>query len=160
MKTGQGLPDFPKAQTPLEAAQAATSYISQLQLPSGSWGSESAGPLMLLPCAVLGLYVTGSPIPPAFAVEIKRYAFSRQRAQDGGWGWHVEGESSAIGTVLNYTMLRLLGASADDPRLVKARALLHSYGGATHAPGISKFWLSVLGVMEWECVNPFLPEFW
>ncbi|RYP85128.1 hypothetical protein DL769_001032 [Monosporascus sp. CRB-8-3] len=155
-----GLPDLPKAQTPLQATHAAVSYLSQLQLPSGSWGSESAGPLMLLPCAVISLYVTGSPIPPAYAVEIKRYVFSRQRVQDGGWGWHVEGESSAIGTVLNYVVLRLLGASPDDDRLVKARVLLHSYGGATHVPGIAKFWLSVLGVMEWECVNPFLPEFW
>ncbi|KAI0202488.1 oxidosqualene:lanosterol cyclase [Astrocystis sublimbata] len=154
-----GLPDH-KAQTPLQAVQAAMSYLSQLQLPSGSWGSESAGPLMLLPWAVVSLHVTGSPVPPAYAVEIKRYVFSQQHLEDGGWGWHVEGESSAVGTILNYIVLRLLGASPNDARLVKARELLHGYGGATHAPGVAKFLLCVLGVMEWDCVNPFLPEFW
>lgn len=44
--------------------------------------------------------------------------------------------------------------------MIKARGKLHELGGATHGPHWAKFWLSVLGVMEWEAVNPVPPEFW
>nr|A0A455LN86.1 RecName: Full=Terpene cyclase/mutase atnI; AltName: Full=Arthripenoid biosynthesis cluster protein I [Arthrinium sp.]AYO60882.1 terpenoid cyclase AtnI [Arthrinium sp.] len=155
------LPDLTKAQTPLQAAQGAMSYFSQLQLPSGQWASECIGPLFILAFVVIAGYVTDTPLPAGYAVEIRRYLFARQCVADGGWGWHAEAsESSAIGTVLSYVVLRLLGTTRDDPRLVRARTLLHEFGGATHAPGLAKFWLCILGVMKWECVNPFLPEFW
>ena len=97
---------------------------------------------------------------PAYAAEIKNYLFARQNPEDGGWGLHVEGESSAYGTAMNYTILRLLGASEEDERMVKARAKLHKLGGAYYGPHWAKFWLSVLGVMEWEAVNPIPPELW
>lgn len=97
---------------------------------------------------------------PAFAAEIKNYLFARQNPEDGGWGLHVEGESSAYGTAMNYVVLRLLGASEEDERMVKARAKLHKIGGAYYGPHWAKFWLSVLGVMEWEAVNPIPPELW
>jgi lanosterol synthase len=61
---------------------------------------------------------------------------------------------------MNYTILRLLGASEEDERMIKARAKLHKIGGAYYGPHWAKFWLSVLGVMEWEAVNPIPPELW
>ena len=97
---------------------------------------------------------------PAYATEIKRYLFARQNPEDGGWGLHVEGKSSAFGTAMNYTVLRLLGASEEDPRMIQARGKLHALGGAMYGPHWAKFWLSVLGVMEWEAVNPVPPELW
>ena len=97
---------------------------------------------------------------PAYATEIRRYLFARQHPVDGGWGLHVEGESSAFGTAMNYTILRLLGASEEDSRMIKARGKLHQLGGAMYGPHWAKFWLSVLGVMEWEAVNPVPPELW
>lgn len=104
-------------------------------------------------------YVTQTPIPPEYQIEIRRYLFSVQR-QDGGWGLHVEGISSVFGTAMNYTILRILGASEEDPRMIKARAKLHELGGAVNGPHWAKFWLSVLGVMKWEIVNPVPPELW
>ena len=67
---------------------------------------------------------------------------------------HIEGESTAFGTVLNYTTLRLVGVDAEDPVMVKARGTLHKLGGATHGPHWAKFWLAVLGVVPWDIVNP------
>jgi squalene cyclase len=43
---------------------------------------------------------------------------------------------------------------------VAARAFIHRHGGALNAPHWGKFWLSVLGVYEWEGVNPIPPELW
>ena len=41
---------------------------------------------------------------------------------------HTEGPPTVFGCALNYSALRLLGVSADDPDLVKARNLLHRLG--------------------------------
>lgn len=128
-------------------------------MPPGNWACEYGGPLFLLPGLVITWYVTETPIPRAYSIEIKNYLWARQR-KDGGWGLHIEGESSVFGTSMNYTILRILGVSAEDPRMIKARGLLHEMGGATNGPHWAKFWLSVLGICQWDIVNPVPPELW
>ncbi|CAL8584248.1 Lanosterol synthase (Oxidosqualene--lanosterol cyclase) [Xanthoria parietina] len=155
-----GLPPLPEPDTPLNAAQNAIAYFSQLQLPPGNWACEYGGPLFLLPGLVITWYVTETPIPTHISIEIRRYLFARQNPVDGGWGLHVEGESSVFGTAMNYVILRLLGASEEDPRMINARGMLHKLGGAINGPHWAKFWLSVLGCMEPEAVNPVPPELW
>ncbi|PGH09413.1 hypothetical protein AJ80_07688 [Polytolypa hystricis UAMH7299] len=155
-----GLPGLPAAKTPLQSARNGLSFFSKLQLEPGNWACEYGGPMFLLPGLIITWYVTNTLIPPEYAIEIKRYIFNRQHPEDGGWGLHIEAHSSVFGTAMNYTALRILGASAEDQRMVKARGMLHKLGGAAYAPHWGKFWLSVLGVMEWECVNPVPPELW
>lgn len=116
--------------------------------------------MFLLPGFVITWYVTKTQIPAAHAIEMKNYIVARAHPEDGGWGLHTEGESTVFGTSLNYTALRLLGVEADDPVMVKARGTLHKLGGALNAPHWAKFWLSVLGVMDWDIVNPVPPELW
>ncbi|KAH8430406.1 terpene cyclase/mutase family protein [Aspergillus melleus] len=154
------LPALPKPKTPLQCAENGLEFFSKLQLPPGNWACEYGGPMFLLPGIIITWYVTNTPIPPEYATEIKRYLFARQHPEDGGWGLHIEGHSSCLGTSLNYVALRLIGTSEDDPRMIKARGLLHQLGGAIYSPHWSKFWLSILGVMEWDCVNPVPPEIW
>ena len=90
--------------------------------------------MFLLPGLIITWYVTETPIPEPYKIEIKNYLYARQHPKDGGWGLHIEGESSVFGTAMNYTVLRLLGASAEEPRVVKARGLLHKMGGAVNGP--------------------------
>ena len=116
--------------------------------------------MFLLPGLVIAWYVTETAVPTPFATEIKRYLFARQNPEDGGWGLHIEGDSSVFGTAMNYVVLRLLGAIEEDKRMIQARGKLHELGGAVNGPHWAKFWLSVLGVMEWETVNPVPPELW
>jgi lanosterol synthase len=116
--------------------------------------------MFLLPGLVITYYVTDTQMPRRYATEIKRYLFARQHPEDGGWGLHIEGLSSVFGTAMNYIVLRILGVSAEDERMVKARGTLHKFGGAIYAPHWAKFWMSVLGVMEWDAVNPVPPELW
>lgn len=116
--------------------------------------------MFLLPSLVFSWYATKTPIPWYYAAEIKNYIFARAHPEDGGWGIHIEAESSVFGTALNYTALRLVGVDADHPNMAKARATLHKLGGATHGPHWAKFWLSVLGITNWDIVNPIPPELW
>ncbi|CAK7237043.1 Lanosterol synthase (Oxidosqualene--lanosterol cyclase) [Sporothrix curviconia] len=154
------LPDLHKATNPTEAVQNGLDFFEKLQLPPGNWGCEYGGPMFLLPGIVIAWYVTKTPISLAYATEIKNYLFARAHPDDGGWGLHIEGESTVLGTALNYVTLRIVGVEADEPPMVKARATLHRLGGATHGPHWVKVWLSVLGVADWAVVNPVPPELW
>ena len=116
--------------------------------------------MFLLPGVVIAWYVSKRPIPPAYATEMRNYLAARANPEDGGWGLHIEGESTVFGTAMNYTALRLVGVEADDPLMVRARATLHRLGGAIQGPHWAKFWLAVLGVAPWTVVNPVPPEFW
>ncbi|CAG9944418.1 unnamed protein product [Clonostachys rosea f. rosea IK726] len=155
-----GLPDLPTAATPKESAENGLTFFEKLQLPSGHWGCEYGGPMFLLPGIVIAWHVTKTPIPSAFATEIKNYLTARAHPDDGGWGLHIEGESTVFGTTLNYIILRLVGVDPEDPVMVKARGTLHKLGGAVYGPHWAKFWMAVLGVVPWDIVNPVPPEIW
>ncbi|EFQ34245.1 squalene/oxidosqualene cyclase [Colletotrichum graminicola] len=154
------LPILPEPESPLDASRNGLEFMEKLQLPYGDWGCEYGGPMFLLPSAVIAWYVTKTPISSAFATEIKNYLFARAHPELGGWGLHTEGTSTVFGTSLNYTTLRLVGVDADEPIMVKARARLHELGGATQGPHWAKWWLAVLGIVDWDIVNPVPPEIW
>lgn len=116
--------------------------------------------MFLLPGMVMSWYVTDTEIPEHIAIEMKNYLFARAHPDDGGWGLHIEGDSTVFGTVMNYTALRILGVSEEEPEMIKARGTLHKMGGAKCGPHWSKFWLSVIGVCKWDIVSPVPPEFW
>ncbi|KAK6409796.1 hypothetical protein LTR95_018276, partial [Oleoguttula sp. CCFEE 5521] len=160
-----GAPPLPKATTPLQAAENGIAFYERMQLPTGHWGAEYGGPMFLMPGYVITCYVTESRFSQAEETEMIRYLFSVQNlgtknGGDGGWGLHVEADSSVFGTAMNYTTLRLLGVPAEDPRMRKARGCLYDLNGALLGPHWAKWWLSVLGVMVWDVVNPVPPELW
>ncbi|KAF2702824.1 terpene synthase [Pleomassaria siparia CBS 279.74] len=155
-----GLAHPPPAKTPLQAAMNGLSCFSHLQQEPGNWACEYGGPMFLLPGLVITWYVTETPILDSQSIEMKKYLFARQNPVDGGWGLHIEGESTVFGTTMNYTTLRLLGADPEDPRMIKARETLWKLGGALMGPHWAKFWLSVLGVLDYDVVNPVPPELW
>ncbi|KAH8886215.1 terpene synthase [Thozetella sp. PMI_491] len=154
------LPSFPKAVTPLAAAYNGLAFYEKLQLPSGHWGCHFAGPMIFTPGLVISWYVTETPVPAQIATELRRYLVKQAHLVDGGWGLHTTGESTVCATVLNYCALRLLGVSPEDPVLAKARDFIHQHGGAVQSSIWAKFWLAVLGVLDWDIVNPIPPEIW
>lgn len=159
-RSPQGLPDLPKPKAPIDAVENGLAFFEHLQLEPGHWGCEYGGPMFLLPLYALASYVTKTPIPDIYKKEIKNYLFARAHPEDGGWGLHIEGESTVLGITLNYMALRIVGCDADHPVMAKARATLYKLGGATHAPHWAKFWMAVLGVCKYDMVNPAPPELW
>ncbi|KAH6779223.1 cycloartenol synthase 1 [Perilla frutescens var. hirtella] len=137
-------------------------YYSTIQAHDGHWPAESAGPLFFLPPLVLALYVTGAinaVLSPEHHKEIIRYIHNHQN-EDGGWGIHIEGHSTIFGSVLSYVTLRLLGEGPEDEVVARGRKWILDHGGAVGIPSWGKFWLTVLGVYEWDGCNPMPPEFW
>lgn len=140
-------------------------FFSTIQAHDGHWPAESAGPLFFLPPLVIALYITGSVndvLSLQHRIEIKRYIYNHQN-EDGGWGLHIEGHSTMFGSTLSYIALRLLGEGpngGEDNAVAKGRRWILDRGGAVGIPSWGKFWLTVLGVYEWEGCNPMPPEFW
>ena len=133
--------------------------LHRRQLPDGHWSGDYGGPMFLLPGLVIACRVTGTDLTPYEQARMVEYLTRTQHAR-GGWGLHVAGEPTVLGTGLNYAALRLLGVPASDDRAVRARACLHRLGGAEAIPAWGKAWLAVLGVYRWEGVSPVPPELW
>lgn len=137
----------------------AFSFYSQLQSEYGFFPGDYGGPHFLLPGLVIASYVTQSPLPAPYLALAKQYMLNHQNA-DGGWGLHLESSSTMFGTVLQYVALRLLDTNANEPALQNARQWILKNGSATHIPSWGKFYLSVLGVYEWQGCHSLFPEMW
>ncbi|GAA6035640.1 hypothetical protein JCM8097_004942 [Rhodosporidiobolus ruineniae] len=151
------------AENPYEAAKKGYEFYKRIQSEDGHWAGEYGGPMFLLPGIIIVLYVTKTPIPQEWKVEIARYLANLQRKggeNDQGWGIHFEAKSSVFGTGLNYVVLRLLGVGPDDPMMVRARNTLHKLGGCEGIPSWGKFWLAILNVHSWRGLNPTPAELW
>ena len=134
-------------------------HYSSLQSDDGHWAGDYGGPLFLLPGLIITAYITDTPLPAPHQELIKLYFLNHQR-EDGGWGLHIEGDSTIFGTVMQYVSLRLLGVSADQPALVKARTWIKTHGGAVGIPSWGKFYLSLLNLYDWQGFNSVFPEMW
>jgi len=141
------------------SALAGSLFYSQLQTTQGFWPGDYGGPMFLLPGFVIACYVTGVNLGSVRKAEMLKYILNHQQG-DGGWGTHIEGESTAFGSTLNYTAARLCGLKKNSKEASRARLFLHTHGGALGAPQWAKLWLAVLGCYDWKGVNPVPPELW
>ncbi|RDY09435.1 Beta-amyrin synthase, partial [Mucuna pruriens] len=140
----------------------AVHYLSALQTSDGHWPAHLAGSLFFTPALdILILYFRKSIAKNFFATHIVTSTYLKN--EDGGWGLHIEGHSTMFCTILNYICMRILGEGPNGGQnnaCAKARKWIHDHGGATHIPSWGKFWLSVLGIVDWCGSNPMPPEFW
>nr|AUD09561.1 onocerin synthase 2 [Ononis spinosa] len=143
----------------------AISFYSSIQAHDGHWPGDFSACLIYVQPLVITLYITGSldeVLGPEHKKEIVRYLHNHQN-EDGGWGLHVEGESTMFGSALSYIALRILGEELKDgENMAMERALkwILNHGGLVAIPSWGKFWVTVLGVYEWSGNNPIPPELW
>jgi lanosterol synthase len=142
-----------------DALYKAIHFYGQLQEEDGHLPGDYGGPMFLLPGLIIASYVTESPLPAAYQKLMTHYLLNHQN-EDGGWGLHIEGKSTMFGTVMQYVSLRLLGVSEKETYLQSARKWIHENGTALAIPSWGKFYLSVLGVYEWDGCNSLFPEMW
>ncbi|XP_058004353.1 lupeol synthase-like [Hevea brasiliensis] len=153
------------SETATAALRRSVHLFSALQAGDGHWCAENGGLLFFLPPLVFSLYITGH-LNDVFSAEhwkeMLRYIYCHQN-EDGGWGIHIEGESTMFGTVLCYVCMRILGEERDGGKenaCERGRKWILDHGGAIAIPSWGKTWLSILGVYEWDGSNPMPPEFW
>jgi cycloartenol synthase len=142
-----------------DAIHRGIAYYATLQMGDGHWPGDYGGPMFLMPGLIIACRITGTDLGQDTRNEMLRYLRNHQN-EDGGFGLHIEHHSIMFTTALSYVSMRILGASADDASCIKGRAWIEVNGGAGGVPGWGKFWLAVLGVYDWEGVDPLTPEFW
>ncbi|EEF31911.1 Cycloartenol synthase, putative, partial [Ricinus communis] len=145
------------------ALRRSAHFLSALQASDGHWCAENAGALFYIPSLVFCLYITGH-LSYVFSAEhqkeILRYIYCHQN-EDGGWGLHIEGQSTMFCTVLNYICMRILRQGPNggkDNACERGRKWILDHGSATAISSWGKTWLSILGVYEWDGCNPMPPE--
>jgi hypothetical protein len=145
-----------------EATKKGTHFYSMLQCEDGHWAADYGGPHFLMPGMVTAWYVMGRPTNFLNDRQIQlliHYILVHQQT-DGGWGTHLESPSTMFGSTLMYVALRLMGIPKDHPAATKGRAFLQDQGGALYTSSWSKFYLCLLGCMDWQGHNSVPPEMW
>jgi squalene cyclase len=156
------VPSNSKPKTVKEAAQKATHFYSMLQTSDGHWAGDYGGPHFLMPGLIVAWYVMGQPerMLNSSQVELMKHYIIVHQQTDGGWGTHIESPSTMFGTTVMYVAIRLLGVDADMDVARKAREFIQKNGGAIMTSSWAKFYLCLLGCMDWEGHNSVPPEMW
>jgi len=156
---GGSPPSLEPPNTLQEATKKAAHFYSMLLTNDGHWAGDYGGPHFLMPGLIIAWYVMGQP-PDLLSIPLMTHYISVHQQIDGGWGTHVESPSTMFGTVLMYVALRLLGVSVDDARCQKGRDFIHQHGGALFTGSWAKFYLCLLGCMEWKGHDSVPAEMW
>ena len=160
--SGNKAPSFAKPKSVQEAAHKATHFYSMLQTEDGHWAGDYGGPHFLMPGIIIAWYLMGKPdrMLNQDQVELMKHYITVHQQSDGGWGTHIESPSTMFGTTLMYVAIRLLGVEAEDKICVQGRAFLQQHGGAVMTSSWAKFYLCLLGCMDWNGHNSVPPEMW
>ena len=162
LSRGNAPPSLEKATTMKEVIQKAVHFYSMLQSEDGHWAGDYGGPHFLLPGLIIVWYVMGQPASmfQQAALDLMISYIFRHQQSDGGWGTHLESPSTMFGTTLMYVAIRCLGVDKDHPVCVRGRRFIQEQGGAVMTSSWAKFYLCILGAMEWEGHNVVPAEMW
>jgi squalene-hopene/tetraprenyl-beta-curcumene cyclase len=82
----------------------------------------------------------------------------RHQNEDGGWPIYAGGPSNVSASVKAYFALKIMGHSADEPALERARRRILELGGVTECNTFTKLYLCFLGQYDWDAVPAIPPE--
>jgi hypothetical protein len=137
----------------------AVKNLLALQGSQGCWEGEVAWNTMLLSQYVLTCRMVRKwPLSEHDRDGILRH-FKVAMLPDGSWPLHCEGAGSPFVTTLAYVALRVMGLQSEAPLVAGARHWLHDQqDSVTLLPTWGRVWLAMLGLYEYEGINPIQPE--
>ena len=159
-KTQTAAPRFGRldaAMADVEAAIAkARDYIFSRQLPEGYWCGELEADSMLEADYIYlhTVLESGDPgrLKRAFT-EMMRY-----QNEDGSWSIYPGGPGNISLTVKCYSAAKIMGLTANEPRLVNAREWIMAHGGVVECNTFTKMYLCSIGEYDYDAVPAVPPE--
>jgi len=139
-----------------EAVERGVSYLLSLQAEEGYWLGELEADSTLESDYIFYLHVLGKADPGRIA-KLANY-IRRKQLPDGGWNIYPGGPAEVNATVKAYFALKLAGDSVDTPHLAGARGKIHELGGLEATNSFTRFYLALVGAVEWEMVPAIPPE--
>ena len=137
-----------------KSIKKAQDYLFSLQEDDGHWCAYLESNVSITAEAVLLYKIWGiDHYKPLHKIE--HYLRSQQRSH-GGWELYYGDGGELSTSVEAYMALRLLGVSADDEALVKAKKFILAKGGISKSRIFTKFHLALIGCYNWRGV-PSIP---
>ena len=82
----------------------------------------------------------------------------RHQNEDGGWSIYPGGPGNISLAVKCYFACKLMGMSAEEPLMVKARDWMRAHGGVVKCNTFTKIYLCALGQYDYDAVPAIPPE--
>jgi squalene-hopene/tetraprenyl-beta-curcumene cyclase len=139
-----------------QAVARTVNWLLSAQNREGYWWAELEADTTLESDYILYQHILGqlnSPKVPKLA----KYIRDRQ-LPDGGWNIFFGGPSELNATVKAWVALRLAGDSASAPHLEIAKKKIHELGGLEATNSYVRFYLAMVGAVDWNLVPAILPE--
>jgi squalene-hopene/tetraprenyl-beta-curcumene cyclase len=138
------------------ALERAREHLLSLQHPDGHWCGELEADSMLEADYIFlhTLLESGDPgrLHRAFT-EMMRY-----QNDDGSWSIYPGGPGNISLSVKCYFSAKLMGLTADEPRMVKCREWVLAHGGVVECNTFTKMYLCALGQYDYDAVPAIPPE--
>jgi squalene-hopene/tetraprenyl-beta-curcumene cyclase len=156
----RGTPRFGRIDAALEAVQAAIvrsrDYIFSIQHHEGFWCGELEADSMLEADYIFMHRFLGT----GDEARLKRALTEMLRYQndDGSWSIYPGGPGNISLSVKCYFACKLMGMTADEPILAKAREWILEHGGVVQCNTFTKIYLCALGQYEYDAVPAVPPE--
>ncbi len=129
-------------------------YLLSTQYPAGYWWAELESNVTITAEVVLLHKIWGTDQARPLH-KVAAYLRSQQR-QHGGWELFYDDGGELSTSVEAYMALRLLGVSANDPAMIKARDFILQQGGISKTRIFTKLHLALIGCYDWRGI-PSLP---
>jgi squalene-hopene/tetraprenyl-beta-curcumene cyclase len=131
-------------------------YVLSRQHADGYWNGELEADAMLEADYIFlhTLLESGDP------GRLRRACTEMMRYQnvDGSWSIFPGGPGNISLSVKCYSSAKLMGISADDPRMAKCREWVLAHGGVTACNTFTKMYLCALGQYDYDAVPAIPPE--
>jgi squalene-hopene/tetraprenyl-beta-curcumene cyclase len=139
-----------------EAIERGLKCLLSAQVQEGYWWGELEADTTLESDYIPYLHVLGQ----LKSEKTKKLAnWIRQRQlPDGGWGLFPGGPAELNATVKAYVGLQLAGDSRMSPHLQKAKAKIHELGGLEATNSYVRYYLAMLGAIDWSYAPAIAPE--
>jgi squalene-hopene/tetraprenyl-beta-curcumene cyclase len=139
-----------------EAMEATSRWLLDQQHGDGYWVGELEGDTILESEYVLLMAYLGRLDDPICA-KACRYVH-QQQLPEGGWAIYPGGPCELSASVKAYFVLKLTGRSPEEPAMARARRAILDAGGAQSSNSFTRFYLALLGQLEYEDCPSVPPE--
>jgi len=137
-----------------QAIAASQAHLLSTQNPEGYWWADLESNATITAEAVLLHKIWGT---DATRPLHKAETYLRQEQREhGGWELYFGDGGHLSTSVEAYMALKLLGVSADDPAMLKARDFILKRGGISKSRIFTKIHLALIGCYDWKGV-PSIP---
>jgi squalene-hopene/tetraprenyl-beta-curcumene cyclase len=134
---------------------AASALLSDVR-PEGHWHGELIVDATL--CADVIFYLWWSGRSDAGLESKCLDHIERRMLPDGGWAIYEGGPAELNATLKCVIAMRMAGVPGDDERLAVSEAIVRAQGGVQAANTYTRFWLALLGLLDWKALPAIPPE--